>query len=180
MQYSAAKSNVELGAKRVKVRYGPYRSPGTKSGYVGKALEGTGGMVWNLPDDNVQKPCSDCTITFIQGGLELPNGTSVNTNKGLWLHHMVALNHGTNRSDPTCREQTRPSMPHIDVGYTAQNSERFFSTGNERSAFDLSKSSIKNLGYYTGKNDKFSFIVDLMNENPTDSIVYMTMTYEVS
>jgi hypothetical protein len=167
------------GAQRVKVRYGPYKIPAADSGFVGKALEGSGGMIWNMPDRNVQKPCTTCTVTRMQAGLEDAAGNVMNTNNGLWLHHMVAINKGPGRKDPTCVDNYR-SLPHIDVGSSAQNSERFFSSGNERTTVDVSLSNEVNSGYYIKSADQFSFIVDLMNDNMEAKVVYMTITYEVS
>lgn len=34
------------------------------------------------------------------------------------------------------------------------------------------------LGYHLYDNDKFSFIVDLMNQNKEDKTVYMYLTYD--
>jgi len=165
----------QAGAKRVKVRYGPYMIPNRNSGFVGKASEGEGGMLWNVPDMNVKKPCTDCMITMMQAGLESDKGASVNTNSGLWLHHMVAINIGKGRSDATCANTM--SLPHVDVGTSPAMSERFFSSGNERTFFEFASTG-KKAGYYVAPSDKFSFIVDLMNTNKADKRVYMTIDYE--
>jgi hypothetical protein len=80
-------------AKRVKVRYGPYRVPGMMDGDLGKQMEKSGGMVWNLPDLDVQKPCTECLLTFMQAGLEDGKGNDMNTNNGLWMHHMYVTSY---------------------------------------------------------------------------------------
>lgn len=67
--------------------------------------------------------------------------------------------------DPTCVNKT--SLPHMVIGSDAGKSERFFSSGNERSVAKFNPPWVKDqiLGYYLYATDKFSFIVDLMNQN---------------
>jgi hypothetical protein len=69
------------------------------------------------------------------------------------------------------------SLPHLAVNSTPEDSERFFSSGNERTPANVTKTGHK-AGYYLEKNDQISLIVDLMNMNPRPVSVYMTMTYE--
>ena len=60
------------GAKRVKIRHGPYKVPNMNK--VG--LSGEAGSLWNYPDTSVTKPCTgECTIVSQQAGLEYPDGT---------------------------------------------------------------------------------------------------------
>jgi hypothetical protein len=171
------KNFLEHNPKRVKIRYGPYNIPSVNSGFMGKLLEGgTGGMIWNLPHRSVKKPCTDCVITYMRAGLEDVRGETVNANNGLYLHHMVAIN-SNGRSDATCGSNPA-SLPHIDVGTTAATAERFFSSGNERTRVDIGMFPSFKAGYYVKPNDNFNLIVDLMNENPKEEKVYMTITYE--
>jgi hypothetical protein len=58
------------------------------------------------------------------------------------------------------------------VGGTPQNSERLFSSGNERTPAILPSWGYENVGYKLHKEDKFAAIVDLMNEN-----MYLTFCY---
>jgi hypothetical protein len=76
-------------------------------------------------DLDATKPCDECLITWMQASLEYPNGTIANSDTGMWLHHSVALNRG--RNDTVC-------------GGTALSPQRFFASGNERTAVDLSLS----------------------------------------
>jgi len=172
----SAKHWQELGAKRIKIRYGPYTIPSRNGGMLGKLLDGSGGMIWNMPHRNTRKPCTDCTITYMRAGLESTSGASVNSDKGLWLHHMVAINNN-GRADATCGSNPA-SLPHLDVGTMAATAERFFSSGNERTVIDTWAWAPKKVGYYFKKGDTMSFIVDLMNMNDRASKVYMTITYE--
>lgn len=70
---------------------------------------------------NVKLGCKNCTITFMQAGLEYPNGTYANANTSLWLHHVVLYNH--NNLDTVCGSE--------------EPGERFFASGNERSPINL-------------------------------------------
>jgi hypothetical protein len=91
---------------------------------------------------------------------------------------MVAFTVGSGRMDPTCVNKT--SLPHMVIGTDPAKAERFFSSGNERSQARFNPPWVKDqvLGYYLNPTDKFSFIVDLMNQNMDDRVVYMTMTYD--
>jgi hypothetical protein len=163
------------GVRRIKFRYGPYEVPNmNRHGITGEA-----GSLWNYPDTNIEKPCSVCTIVSQQAGLEFPNGDNANVDHGMWLHHMVHFLKGPGRWDPTC--YGRPfSLPHFDVGATPQSAERYFSSGNERTRFKIDYAgAATNAGYHVKSTDSMAFIVDLMNMNMDDKIVYVTMTYDI-
>jgi hypothetical protein len=71
------------------------------------------------------------------------------------------------------------SLPHFAVGYSATSAERYFSSGNERTPVPLDVFGTKtNAGYHLKSTDKYAFIVDLMNMNKEDVVVYMTMYYD--
>jgi hypothetical protein len=55
------------------------------------------------------------------------------------------------------------------VGASPQNSERLFSSGNERTPAIVPGWDEANVGYKLKKADKFGLIVDLMNENVCSS-----------
>jgi hypothetical protein len=75
------------GFKTIKVRYGPYKVPNMdKTTYTLTGAEE--GMLWNYPDQNIQKPCSDCMIVGIRPDYEDLNGVSVNIDNGHWMHHV--------------------------------------------------------------------------------------------
>jgi hypothetical protein len=90
---------------------------------------------------------------------------------------MVGINQGPGRWDATCVNNPR-SIPHYVVGATPKNSERFLSSGNERMPLILSPSDRK-AGYHLRKTDSFKFLVDLMNMNMDDKVVYLTMAYDI-
>jgi hypothetical protein len=171
--------NTIPGVRRVKLRYGPYRVPNMNK----SSITGEMGMLWNYPDVKIEKPCSTtCVIIRQWAGLEFPDGRNANIDNGMWLHHMVALLIGPNRWDPTCYGKGM-SLPHFDVNSSPQASERYFSSGNERTRIELdtmglrSKTDVK-WGIQMRTQDRIGFIVDLMNMNPTDQVVYMTMYYD--
>jgi hypothetical protein len=91
---------------------------------------------------------------------------------------MVLLSEGPGRMDPTC--VGKESLPHIVVGTTPDKAERFFSSGNERSRVNFAPpwAPEAKMGYFLNDADKFLFIVDLMNMNKQDEVVYMTITYD--
>ena len=105
-----------MGSKRVMVKYGPYLAPSASQG---------NGMQTFL-EANATLPCNDCLITFMQAGLEYPNGTYANADTGMWLHHGVLLD--TAQKDSVCPKGIE-SLP------VAPN--RFFASGNERTPVNL-------------------------------------------
>lgn len=56
-----------------------------------------------------------------------------------------------------------------------------FSSGNERTYVDLSTNSPDgkvDMGYHVVKDDRWAFIVDLMNMNMEDRVVFLTLTFD--
>ena len=80
--------------------------------------------------------------------------------------------------DPTCVGKF--SLPHMLMQSDPSKSERFFSVGNEKTPASFNPPWVKDqvLGYHLYATDKFSFIVDLMNQNKEDKTVYMYLTYD--
>jgi hypothetical protein len=91
---------------------------------------------------------------------------------------MVLVNIGEGRQDATCMAQD-VSLPHQLVGANSRNSERLFSSGNERTLAVMPSMGVNNVGYKLNPEDKFALIVDLMNDNMEDKVVYLTITYDV-
>lgn len=69
------------GARRVKIRSGPYKVPNMlKTNPTGER-----GMLWNYPDLQIERPCSgDCTLLKQLAGLEYSNGSNANIDSGMW------------------------------------------------------------------------------------------------
>jgi len=164
------------GFKTVKVRYGPYKVPNMN--VVTRTLTGPEeGALWNYPDMNIQKPCTECMIVGIMPDYEDLEGNSVNVDTGAWLHHIVLLS-SNGRGDPTCASKSN-SLPHWVVGHTASSSERFFASGNERTTVHLFDQNITDAGYKVNTRDSFAMIVDLMNMNKQDSTLYVVIHYDI-
>lgn len=162
-------------SQTVKIRYGPYKVPSADR----KNFLGAAGTLFNYPDLDVKRPCEgECLLLGLQADLEYADGSNANIGNGMWLHHMVLFNTGPKRFDPTCVGQT--SLPHILVSSSPDKSERLMASGNERTTtrFNSPYTPDEKLGYYMNPADKFSFIVDFMNENKEEKTVYLTMTYD--
>ncbi|KAL2260503.1 hypothetical protein VTK26DRAFT_5465 [Humicola hyalothermophila] len=95
-------------AQRAKVKYGPNTVPATT------VHDGIGTYyLQTVP------PCADCFITYAKAGLKYPDGSTANTNSGLWLHHVLVSN--IEGSSQTCSLLGPP----------------IFASGNERTAVDF-------------------------------------------
>jgi hypothetical protein len=152
----------EAGSKRVKVRYGPYTSRSVLSGGIELKLLNEPGMS-DTGEYDATKPCTDCMLTYMHAGLEYSNGTDANIDSGMWLHHMVFFNNGPGRQDTVC---------------PGNKDERFFSSGNERSPTDMTNNGTLKNGYYIKPTDRWWIMLELMNMNPDNRKIYLTVTYE--
>jgi hypothetical protein len=165
------------GAKAIKMRYGPYKVPGTRSKDHHAGMPR--GMLENYPDLKFKKPCEgNCTIIGMRPGLEYPNGTVANIDSGPWLHHAVLFAIGPGRKDLTCSEY-EVSVPHMGVNTTPRTSERFFAIGNERVPLVFPDLGHDDVGYRIREEDTFAALIDLANENPEDAVVYFTMIWDI-
>jgi hypothetical protein len=99
----------------------------------------------------------------MQAGLEDMAGNTVNTDKGLWMHHMVGLIKGPEHFDASCGTNAS-SLPHMALDWEASDSERFISSGNERTPAWFQRANGK-WGQHFAKGDEMGFIIDLMNTN---------------
>lgn len=84
---------------------------------------------------------------------------------------MVMMNTGPRRWDPVGIDST-VCAPFLVAGTTASRSERYFVTGNERTPFTYYQDGIEKAAYHLDPADKFGFILELMNMNMQDEIVY--------
>jgi hypothetical protein len=67
------------------------------------------------------------------------------------------------------------------VRTSVSKAERFFTAGNERTPFNYNPGGVdlsSGTGYYLRKEDKFQYLVELMNMNMEDKLVYVTMVYD--
>ncbi|TKA64965.1 hypothetical protein B0A55_09906 [Friedmanniomyces simplex] len=142
----------QYNSQRVKMRYGPFTVA---------SMAVNNGMA-DFQQEGIQLPCTDCLITWMQAGLEYPNGTVANADTNLWLHHTVLAN--MNRSSTVC-----PG---------AGNPDTFFASGNERTAINICVNGTEQAGYYIAPTDELAVVVELMNMLPTNQTGMLTMTYE--
>jgi hypothetical protein len=92
---------------------------------------------------------------------------------------MVHFNAGPSRWDPA--GYGRACIPFLPVGTTPTRAERIFTAGNERTPYDYNPKGnglSSGTGYHIKKEDRFKFLVELMNMNMQDQVVYLTMVYD--
>jgi hypothetical protein len=134
------------------VRYGPYTVPaGTME---------NPGMIHNKLQFAVKRPCSDCYITAFKPDLVYKNGRQATIDQGPMLHHAVWTSQW--RGDATCGN-----------AWLGLAGERFFASGNERTAIGFPSG----YGYRVRWYDSWNMLVDLMNHSTKDKTVYVQVTY---
>jgi hypothetical protein len=134
------------------VRYGPFTIPG--------GTETDPGMIHNQLRFAVARPCLDCYITSFKPDLVYADGTRANMDTGPMLHHAVWTSQF--QPDATCGGTL--------LGLAGQ---RFFATGNERTAIRLPSG----YGYRVRWYDSWNMLVDLMNHSAESKTVYVKVTY---
>jgi hypothetical protein len=112
---------------------------------------------------SVKKPCIDCTLIAMRGGVQYANGSEAAA-PGVYLHHAAIINTGPEAKDGTC------GRPAYDL---------FFSTGNERSTIIYNNPDAKQqAGYYVQRSDNFLLQSEVINNELDDKEVWVYMTYE--
>jgi hypothetical protein len=84
------------------------------------------GMITNQIVNNIAKPCTGCSIIGITPDLVYTDGTKATISQGPMLHHAMSAAQSSGKSDVTC--------PGKGPGLLG---ERFFASGDERTAVDL-------------------------------------------
>jgi hypothetical protein len=137
------------------VRYGPFTIPAATS---------TGpGMVHNKLMFGVARPCVDCHITAFKPDLVYEDGSRATMDTGAMLHHMVLTSQF--RRDATCAGS-----------WLGLAGERFFASGNERTAIKFPTG----YGYRVRYYDSWNLLVDLMNHSTASpQTVYVQVTYTI-
>jgi Stress up-regulated Nod 19 len=134
------------------VRYGPFVIPA--------GTDADPGMVHNKLMFGVQRPCIDCYITSFTPDLVYADGSRANMDTGPMLHHMVLTSQW--RRDATCGSS-----------WLGLAGERFFASGNERTAIKFPAG----YGYRVRYYDAWNLLVDLMNDSAEAKTVYVKVTY---
>jgi Stress up-regulated Nod 19 len=138
------------------VRYGPFTIPAATS-------DTDPGMIHNKLLFGVARPCVDCYITSFKPDLVYGDGTTANMDSGPMLHHAVFTSQW--RPDATCAGS-----------WLGLAGERFFGSGNERTAIKFPAG----YGYRVRYYDSWNLLVDLMNHSTEQSTtVYVQVTYTI-
>ncbi|KIW51082.1 hypothetical protein PV05_09834 [Exophiala xenobiotica] len=154
MTYSSGILFPELQSKKVTVKYPAVSVPPMFEN------DGMGGF-FQRP---TPLPCTQCVVTWMHMGLEYTNGTVANPDTGMWLHHGIMVN--INRTDSVCGPRAY--------------GQRFFASGNERTAVDFSAGGTFKAGYFLDAADAVALSVELMNmlDVPQQDVV-LTIKYEI-
>jgi Stress up-regulated Nod 19 len=137
------------------VRYGPFTIPAATS-------DTDPGMIHNKLLLGVARPCVDCYITAFKPDLVYADGTRANLDSGPMLHHAVFTSQW--RPDATCAGS-----------WLGLAGERFFGSGNERTAIKFPAG----YGYRVRYYDSWNLLVDLMNHATTSKTVYVQVTFTI-
>lgn len=147
--------------KTATTEYGPYTIP---AGSGDPADHAGMGHIDNKIVTNIAKPCTNCTLIGITPDLVYSNGSEANIETGPMLHHVVFLAQSSGKSDVTCGN----SGPGL-LG------ERFYASGNERTAVDLSEMPY---GYKVNKSETWNTVFHLANWESKEKTVYIKMTWK--
>jgi stress up-regulated protein Nod 19 len=154
-----AAANAAITTKTID--YGPYTIP---AGSGDPHDHDTMGQIENKIVTNVAKPCTGCTLIGVTPDLVYTDGTKANLDTGPMLHHAMFAASGGGKSDATCAGKG-PGL----LG------ERFFASGNERTAVDLQSLPY---GYKIGSSETWNLVIDLMNWQTTSKTVKLRVTYK--
>jgi hypothetical protein len=142
------------------IEYGPYTIP---AGAGDPHDHETNGMISGRIDTNVAKPCTNCKIIGVRPELVYTEGRKANIDTGPMLHHTLFAATGERKTDAVCN-----GTPVGTLG------ERFFASGNERTAIDLTG---QPYGYNIGRSESWNQVVDLMNWATTSKTVKIRITW---
>jgi hypothetical protein len=108
----------------------------------------------------VRRPCTDCFITSFEPDLVYPDGRRATMADGAMLHHFVLTSQF--RRDATCGSS-----------WLGLAGERFFASGNERTAIEFPSG----YGYRVRWYDSWNLLVDVMNHTTAEQTVYVQVRY---
>jgi hypothetical protein len=93
---------------------------------------------------------------------------------------MVMMNTGARRWD-AMGVGSLICTPFFFAGTTPSKSERFFVSGNERTALNYyqGQNGLEPSAYHVDADDNFRYILELMNMSMEDQVVYVTQTYDI-
>ena len=134
------------------VRYGPFTLPAATDPHAGSST--------SQLRFAVRRPCTDCYITSFTPDLVYEDGTPATMADGAMIHHVVMTSQF--RSDATCGNS-----------WLGLAGERFFASGNERTAIGFPSG----YGYRVRWYDSWNLLVDLMNHTVSAKTVYVQVKF---
>ena len=143
------------------IDYGPYTIP---AGNGDPHDHDNAGTITNQIVTNIAKPCTGCTIVGVTPDLVYTDGTKATISQGPMLHHAMFAAQSSGKSDATCAGKG-PGL----LG------ERFFASGDERTAIDLTSLPY---GYKVNSTETWNMVFDLMNWETTSKKVKIRMTWK--
>jgi hypothetical protein len=155
----ASVANATITTKTIE--YGPYTIP---AGSGDPHDHDSMGQIKNKIVTNISKPCTSCTLIGVTPDLVYTNGSKANLNTGPMLHHAMFAAQSSGKADVTCAGKG-PGL----LG------ERFFASGNERTAVDLESLPY---GYKVNSSETWNMVIDLMNWETSSKEVKVKMTYK--
>lgn len=155
----AAAANATITTKTIE--YGPYTIP---AGNGDPHDHDNMGHLENVIVKNISKPCTGCTIIGVTPDLVYTDGTRATISNGPMLHHAMFTAQSSGKSDVTCAGKG-PGL----LG------ERFFASGDERTAVDLESLPY---GYKVNSSETWNMVYDLMNWETITKTVKIKMTYK--
>ncbi|KAF2433288.1 hypothetical protein EJ08DRAFT_73787 [Tothia fuscella] len=152
------------GARRRKIRYGPYRVPSNTENNLESKVLGEKGLK-NSMKFYAKKPCEgNCMLLKMEASMEYDDGNHADTSTGAWFHHAVLVNVGKTVKDPIC-------------GWKYM--ENVFMSSKERNPalFTQARHSVKT-GYHVVPEDQFVLMTELMNMEDKEKWLWVTLTYD--
>jgi hypothetical protein len=147
---------IDPAGKIVKMRYGPFKiAPGTMFQSVPSFVGGP----------KIPKPCEECFITSLQGGMEYEDGSEANVDSGIYQHHFALVN--LDKPDWLCG---------LELGGWMR-SQWIYNGGNEHPPVRLNAK--HKFGVKVDKGDQWIGLHEVMNMGNVTKTVYATMVYEV-
>jgi hypothetical protein len=155
----AAIVNASITTKTID--YGPYTIP---AGSGDPHDHDNMGELANVIVQNVAKPCTGCTLIGVTPDLVYTDGTRATISGGPMLHHVMFAAQSSGKSDVTC--------PGKGPGLLG---ERFFASGDERTAVDLESLPY---GYKINSSETWNMVYDLMNWETTSKTVKIKIAWK--
>ncbi|KAF2669195.1 hypothetical protein BT63DRAFT_424927 [Microthyrium microscopicum] len=180
--------------------WGPYSLPGKNATHAGPGF--SNGIKLDPSSDVlngwISPPCTDCTVLKAVANLAYKNGTQADVGTGVYTHHIIISQVGRPQLIPpifpvSCNSSLSGAKPSTApkqaggsmAGHGHRKRQDFTSSvfvggggsAGSGSAFAAPNSDIKT-GAYIGKYDAFQFSSEIVNYNPKEKEIYLSLDYE--